>query len=308
MGIVTEAGLPAEPALQLENSGRRRIELRIWLAMGAITALVIAIYAGAFGALARDWWTDNQGASYGMLIPPLALYIAWIGRERTFSMPARPDARGLAVIFLSCLMFLVGKLGAEYFITRLSLVLLLGGLALTFWGWARSRTLGFPLLLLLTMIPLPMLVYARITLPLQLFSSEASTAIVQFLGGSIYRDGNVLYLPHTTLGVAEACSGLHSLESLIVAALLLGFTMCTRMTSRVLLVLLAAPMAIAVNVARVTGTVFLADINTEYAEGFYHAFAGWFVFLIGFACTFVLAKILHRLLDGRSPARQEAAR
>jgi exosortase/archaeosortase family protein len=98
---------------------------------------------------------------------------------------------------------------------------------------------------------------------------------------------------------------LHSLESLIVAALLLGFTMCTRMISRVLLVLLAAPMAIAVNVARVTGTVFLADINTDYAEGFYHAFAGWFVFLIGFGCTYVVAVILHRWLDG--PSKQEAA-
>jgi exosortase len=300
MGIATEAGLPAEPALQLENSGRRRTELRIWLAMGVITALVTAIYAGAFGTLVRDWWNDTAGASYGMLIPPLALYIAWIGRERTFSIPVRPDARGLGVIFVSCLMFLVGKLGAEYFITRLSLVLLLGGLALTFWGWARSRTLGFPMLLLLTMIPLPLLVYSRITLPLQLLSSEAAAWIVQFLGGSIYREGNVLYLPHTTLGVAEACSGLHSLESLIVAALLLGFTMCTRMISRVLLVLLAAPMAIAVNVARVTGTVFLADINTDYAEGFYHAFAGWFVFLIGFGCTYVVAVILHRWLDGAS--------
>ena len=305
MDVAAEAGLPAEPALQLENSGQRRMELRIWLAIGVITALVIAIYAGAFGALARDWWTDNQGASYGMLIPPLVLYIAWLGRERTFSIPARPDARGLAVIFLSCLMFLLGKLGAEYFITRVSLVVLLGGLALTFWGWARSRTLSFPMLLLLTMIPLPMLVYSRITLPLQLFSSEASSAIVQFLGGSIYRDGNVLYLPHTTLGVAEACSGLHSLESLIVAALLLGFTMCTRLTSRVLLVIMAVPTAIGVNIARVTGTVFLADINTDYAEGFYHAFAGWFVFLIGFGCTYVVAAILHRWLDG--PSKQEVA-
>jgi exosortase len=296
MRVLTEAEPLAAAALAARTTDRS-IKLRVWFAAGIISVLVLAIYAGAFGALVRDWWTDNQGASYGILIPPLALYIAYARRGRTFSVPSSQDARGLTVIFVSCLMFLVGKLGAEYFLTRLSLVLLLAGLSLTFWGWARTRTLGFPLLLLLTMIPLPMLVFNRITLPLQLLSSQAATAIIQFLGGSVYRDGNVLHLPHTTLGVAEACSGLHSLASLVVAALLLGFAECTTLRSRVLLVILAVPFAIAVNVIRVTGTAFLAEVNPDYAEGFYHSFSGWVIFLVGFAFTWAVAKGFHRWLD-----------
>ena len=305
MRVLTEAGSPAAATVPLALSTDRRIELRFWFAAGVISVLVLAIYAGPFGALVRDWWTDAGGASYGILIPPLALYIAYASRARTFSIPSTQDARGLAVIFASCVMFLLGKLGAEYFLTRLSLVLLLAGLSLTFWGWTRTRTLSFPLLLLVTMIPLPMLVYNRVTLPLQLLSSQAATAIIQFVGGSVYRDGNVLHLPHTTLGVAEACSGLHSLASLVVAALLLGFAECTQLRSRVLLVILAVPFAIAVNVIRVTGTAFLAEVNPDYAEGFYHSFSGWVIFLVGFAFTWAVAKGLHRWLDrGVSPEKR----
>jgi exosortase len=263
-----------------------------------VAGLIVAIYARPFAALVMDWWTDNQGASYGILVPPLALYIAWSRRRRTFSIASKQDMRGLLVILFSCMMFLVGRFGAEYFLTRLSLVLLLAGISWTFWGWPRTRTLAFPFLLLLTMIPLPMLVFNRITLPLQLLSSQAATAIIQMVGGSVYRDGNVLHLPHTTLGVAEACSGLHSLASLVVVSLLLGFIECRRLSSRALLVLLAIPFAIAVNVLRVTGTAFLAEINQDYAEGFYHSFSGWLVFLVGFGFFWALAKGLHKMIDG----------
>ena len=265
-----------------------------------VAGLIVAIYAKPFAALVRDWLTDNQGASYGILVPPLAMYIAWARRQRTFSVASKQDARGLFLIAFSCLMFLVGKFGAEYFLTRMSLILLLAGLSWTFWGWPRTRTLAFPFLLLVTMIPLPMLVYNRIALPLQLLSSQAAAAVIQAFGDSVYRDGNVLHLPNTTLGVAEACSGLHSLASLVVVSLLLGFIECRRLQSRVLLFLLAIPFAILVNVVRVTGTAFLAEINQEYADGFYHAFSGWLVFLVGFGFFWALAKGLHKVLDTRA--------
>jgi exosortase len=262
-----------------------------------IAGLIAAIFASPLANLVKDWWTDTEGASYGILVPPLALYIAWAHRRRTFSVAPRQDPRGLLAIFFSCTMFLAGKFGAEYFLTRLSLILVLAGLSWTFWGWPRTRTLAFPFLLLVTMIPLPMLVYNRITLPLQLLSSQAATALIQAFGGVVYRDGNVLHLPYTTLGVTEACSGLHSLASLVVGSLLLGFIECSRLQSRALLVLLAIPFAIAVNVVRVAGTAFLADINPAYADGFYHAFSGWLVFLAGFGFFWGLAKGLHVVLD-----------
>src|SRR5208283_1592250 len=125
--------------------------------------------------------------------------------------PVAPDGRGVLVLAFGCIVFLVGRLGAEFFLSRISFVVVLTALIWTFWGLPRLRTLTFPLVLLLTMVPLPNLVYNTVGIPLQLLASWASAAIIQAFGGTIYREGNVLQLPNITLGVAEACSGLRSL-------------------------------------------------------------------------------------------------
>jgi exosortase len=271
----------------------KTIRLRVALVSGVLLSiLIISLYAHTTWKLFEDWWTRDE-ASYGMLIPPIAAYIAYARRRSTFGIPARLDARGLLGIAAACLLFLVGKLGAEFFLSRLSLVVLLGGLAWTFWGLPRTRSLAFPLLLLATMVPLPVLIYNSLAFPLQLVASEASASIIRFFGESVYRDGNVLQLAHTTLGVAEACSGLHSLASLVVASLILSFVECTRTWTRFLVVALSIPMAIGMNVLRVTGTAFLADIDQRYAEGFYHSFSGWVIFVAGLGLLWVLAKALR---------------
>jgi exosortase len=258
--------------------------------------LALALYAAPLASLAYDWQHD-EGASYGFLVPPIALYIAYMGRKRTFAIPARTDSRGVILVLAACFTFLVGQLGGEFFTTRFSLVMLLAGLVWTFWGLARLRTLVLPFALLVTMIPLPAIIYNKVAVPLQLFASQAATWTVQAFGGSIYRDGNVLELPNITLGVAEACSGLHSLASMVVASLLLAYIECDRTLVRLLLIGLSVPLAIFVNVVRVTGTAFLAGYNPEYASGFYHAFSGWLVFIAGFGGLWIIAKLLRRLLE-----------
>jgi exosortase len=195
----------------------------------------------------------------------------------------------------ACLLYVLGKLGAEFFLPRLSFVILLAGLIWTFWGYGRLRTLAFPLLLLATMVPLPVLVYNSIAAPLQLFASDVATNLAQLLGVAVYRDGNVIHLAHISLGVEEACSGLNSLSALMVASLLLGFLVCQRIGIRVLLFALSIPLSIAVNVLRVTGTAVIADYREEFAMGFYHLFSGWLVFIAGFAILYGIATGLDRL-------------
>lgn len=258
-----------------------------------VAALMLAIYGGVLAGLATDWWND-PGASQGLLIPPLAIYIFWVRRGRTFAFPAAGDNRGLWAVGFACAMFLGGKVGAEFFLMRLSMVLLLAALALLFWGAERLKTLTFPLVLLATMIPLPAIVYNALAAPLQLFASGIATDLAQAAGVTVYRDGNVIHLANVSLGVAEACSGLRSLSSLIVASLLLGFLQCTRVRTRVTLFALSIPLAIAVNVLRVSGTAVLADYNETFAMGFYHSFSGWLVFMVGFAAVWAIAAGLHR--------------
>jgi exosortase len=270
-----------------------------WIQAAAVAVLVAVLYAEVLTDLASEWWTE-EAASYGMLIPPFALYIAYLRRGITFSTPARADFRGMWLVLAACFLLLLGKLAAEFYLARISFVFLLAGLAWTFWGYGRFRTLAFPFILLGTMVPLPALVYNALAAPLQLFASSVATGLAQMLGTSVYRDGNIIHLANASLGVAEACSGLHSLSALVVASLLLGFLAEASVTGRVLLLVLSVPLAIAVNVLRVTGTALLADYRLDLAMGFYHSFSGWLVFVLGFGALYLIGKIVFGLTRSKT--------
>jgi exosortase len=210
------------------------------------------------------------------------------------------DTRGIALIFFACLAYLIGVQGAEYFLLRISMILLAGGLIWTFWGQYRLRRLAFVLVLLAATIPLPSLVYNSLSAPLQLFASNVATEVARMAGVAVYRDGNIIRLAGTSLGVEEACSGLNSLASLMVGALLLGRLRCNTLASRAALLLLSAPLAIGINVLRIAGTAILSDANEDYALGFFHMFSGWLVFLIGVAGLLGAASLLQSLLNRES--------
>jgi exosortase len=271
-----------------------RLPLQRWLAPSVAAGLVAALYSGTVPGLVLDWWT-RPDFSHGLLIPPLALYLAWLRREEVLAAPAAEDSRGLLVVLAACVAFLAGKAGAEFFLTRVSLVILLAGLLWTFWGLERLKRLGFPLVLLATMVPVPAIVFNLLAAPLQLLASEAATRTLQGLGLAVYRDGNIIHLPEISLGVAEACSGLRSLVSLLVMALLVGYWRCRRPAARALLVLAAVPVAVGANVARIAATGLLADHNPQVAMGFYHYFSGWLLFLGGLGVLLLVSSAVRRL-------------
>jgi exosortase len=264
-----------------------------------IASLTAALYGGVLLDLASDWWHEPS-LSQGLLIPPLALYIAWLRRRYTLSLPAVPSVWGVLLIAFACALLLCGKLAAEFFLARISFVLLLTGLVWTFWGTNRLCSLTFPFFLLATMVPLPTLVYNTFALPLQLLASHMATEIARWFGVAVAQDGNVIRLASVSLGVEEACSGLTSLSSLLVASVLLGFLLCERVWARVILLLLTVPISIGINIVRVAGSAILADYNPQFAMGFYHAFEGWLVFVCGALATFGAAKILGNLSCARS--------
>jgi exosortase len=251
--------------------------------------------------MAKDWW-DYDAYSHGLLLLPFALYIAWLNRAGTLSVRAIAENRGLALTGLACAMYILGGVASEFFLMRMSFVVLLAGLTWTFWGLERLRTLTLPFLLLATMVPLPAIVYNSLAAPLQLYASDMAFRIVQIFGVSVYRDGNILQLAEVTLGVAEACSGLNSLSALMVGSIVLAYLICTGLTARTLLFISAVPVAILVNVVRVAGTAILADYNQDLALGFYHWFSGWLVFVSGLMLMYLLAYVLHAAFDGKAVA------
>ena len=175
----------------LAAASQRSRSYALWIKAGVISALMWILFGTVLIDMARDWWNEPAW-SQGMLLPPLALYISWINRNRTFTFAATSDRRGLLWIAVGCFSFILGKLASEFFIMRLAFVILLIGLVWTFWGYPRLRTLAFPFLLLATMIPLPVIVYNSLAAPLQLLASDLATRIAQGFGVSVFRDGNII--------------------------------------------------------------------------------------------------------------------
>jgi exosortase len=282
----------ATAAAKAASRGASR-KLLVWGQAALIWSMLALLYATTLADLASEWWTLPE-SSHGLLIPPLVAYIVYLRRLDILSCPTERDWRGLWLSAAGCCMFLLGRLAAEFFLARMSFVVLLAGIAWTFWGSGRMKKLAFPFILLATMVPLPAIVYNSLSNPLQLLSSTIATSLAQQLGVSLYREGNIIHLANVSLGVAEACSGLHSLSALMIGSLLLGFVQNSGIVGRILLLLISVPLAIAVNVIRVTGTALLADVRLEYAMGYYHAFSGWLVFVLGFGVLWMIATVISR--------------
>lgn len=265
-----------------------------WSAVALVGGLITLLYWDVVPGMAYIWWTD-EAYSHGLLIPPLAAYVAWLNRDRILAPPASSDSRGLILTAAGCAMHLLGRLGAEFFLTRVSLVIILAGIILTYWGAARLQQMSFSLVLLATMVPIPAIVYNKLAAPLQLFASWVASNTIEMMGIPIFRDGNVMHLSDISLGVAEACSGLRSISSLSVLALVVGYFICRTIPVRTLLFFLAFPVAIGVNVLRIVVTALFARQDPALAEGFFHSFSGWVVFLVGFGLMYLLAVVLARL-------------
>lgn len=257
-------------------------------AVASLAGLLIALYHEILYDLLLVCW-NTEAASQGLIIPPLALYIAYVRRGLVRAEPARIENSGILLVALSAMLLVIGKLGAEFFLSRISFVCILAGLLWTFQGRARLRVLLLPLLLLASMIPLPLLVYNSLSGPLRLFASATAELVAEWAGVTLYRQGNTIHLATLAIGVEDACSGLTSLSSTLVAALLLAYTFTRRFRDRILIVSMAIPIAVLANVLRVAGTAILSDHNPVYALGFYHAFSGWVVFVAALSALYGVA-------------------
>ena len=257
-------------------------------------ASFLVLYWPVLSRLARDWAQDDN-YSHGFFIIPLALYFVWDRRARLSAAPPAPAWFGLVVVLVGLALLLAGLLGAELFLTRVSMIVVVAGAVLFLAGWQPLRVLAFPLAFLLLMIPIPAILFNQVAFPLQLFASQVGQAALSAAGIPVLREGNVIVLAHTTLEVAEACSGIRSLISLLTLGLTYGYFIDPRFAVRALVAAAAVPIAIVVNGARVAGTGMAAHYyGADAAEGFFHTFSGWIVFIVAFVLVFAVAHLLRR--------------
>lgn len=250
------------------------------LKVASLCASFLLVYREVLAGLAADWWNDPN-YSHGLIVLPLAGYLIWRERERLASIPPQPTYYGLLLVLGALLLLIAGKLSAELFAQRISLLLAIVGGVLFLAGPGQLRTLSYPLLLLLLSIPLPAIIFYQITFPLQLIASKVATQAISLLEIPALREGNIIYLSNTTLEVVEACSGIRSLFSLMTMGLLAAYFAFRSLPAKLLLVLSTIPIALLANAFRLITTAYLAyHWGAEYADGFFHSFSGWLVFMV----------------------------
>jgi exosortase len=263
----------------------------------------LLLYAPIFARLAQDWAHDDN-YSHGFLIIPIALYFVWERRARLLQLRPSASLWGLPVIAVGLTMLLGGLLGAELFLPRASLLFVLGGSVLFLFGWEACRVLALPLAFLVLMIPIPALIFNQIAFPLQLLASRVGETVLSALNIPVLREGNVIVLAHTTLEVAEACSGIRSLISLLTLGIVYGYFMDPRAGVRTAVALSTIPIAIVANGGRVAGTGVAAHYyGVEAAQGFFHTFSGWLVFTFAFVMLFLVTHLLITLRPRRGADR-----
>lgn len=228
-------------------------------------------------------WATMEEMGHGFFVPLVAGYMIWNDRERILAQPVKPCPAASLLIVGAFFQMILGFLGADFFVARTAFLIALAGIIWTLAGTAMLRTLLFPLFILLFMIRIPLFVYQQMTFPLQIFASKLATVLLEVLGIPVLRDGNILELPSQRLEVIEACSGIRSLLSLTFLALTYAYIFDKRAWMRPVLFLCAIPIAIAANAIRLTMTGFLSEYSPRLAEGFFHTFEGWILFMVALA-------------------------
>jgi exosortase len=265
---------------------------RLWPRIAIIAGLVFWLYASIIFRLLEQWWADPD-FSHGFLVPIFSIFVIWRDRFYLRSLRPKPSWFGFPLLAFSLLILGIGVLGAELFFSRVSLLLLLAGLVILFLGWNYFRRLLFPWLFLFLMIPIPELIFNQVTMPLQTLVSKIAASALPLCGVPVLREGNIINLPVLSLEVAEACSGVRSLVSLIALAIIFGYLAGGRNWTRIVMAFTAVPIAIITNSLRIIVTGLLVQYwDPHRAEGFFHIFSGWLLFLAAIGILLLVQRVL----------------
>lgn len=263
-----------------------------WQLVAWFGGLLLLCYGTILYRMAVQWATD-ENMGHGFFVPVVAGYIAWRRRDALTFDPRQTNAWGLVIVVFAALLSLIATLGVELFTARCSFLIALFGVILYLGGTRWVKILLFPLALLLFMIPIPAIIYAQLTLRLQMLASQLGEILITLMGIPVLRAGNTLQLPSQTLDIAEACSGIRSLLSLMFLSLVFAYFMDKKVWMRWALLVATIPIAIGANGIRVALTGLLSEIDTKLAGGMYHEAEGYIVFVVALVALF----LTHRLIN-----------
>lgn len=244
--------------------------------------------------------SNNDDYSYGLIIPFVSAYIIYQKWPQIQQTPKQPSWWGFLFIIGGLLLNIIGELAADLYVPRISFIVTLSGILILLGGWHLVRLLLFPLLLLVLMVPLPELITNKLTMPLQLISSNLAANFLQLIGIPVHRQGNIIDLGVRQMQIVDACSGLRYILALLALGVIFCYFYQRQIWKIIILLLTLIPATIFANGIRVAGM----GIFPALLEGFWHAFSGWLIFVFCFGILAGVNYILNRLSppkNGKAP-------
>ena len=258
-------------------------------------AAVLICQADVLRDLVLRWW-DDPNYSHGFFVPLFSLYFLHENRAKLAAIPWHGSLAGVPIILLAAMMKAASHLLLSPYLAGVSLIVTLAGVVVFCWGWRMMRNVWVPVAFLVLMLPLPQPAYEALSLPLQRFAAIFATAVLQSVGIPVIREGNVIHFAGKSLEVAEACSGMRLLVGFIAMGIAAAYLSHRPLWHKACLVASTFPIAILANAVRVAGTgILYHSVSERLAEGFFHAFSGWLLFVIALGLLAMESYLLRKI-------------
>ena len=266
--------------------------------------------------IATQRW--NPDWSHMMAIPLLSLFFVARSRPLIAKAPARVDFRGLLILYLGLLGFIWGIEPIKNdMVQGLSMIVALFGLVLFLLGPSKMRHLWFPIVYLVFFIKVSDRIWNVVAWKLQNFAAACATGVLQviskFMDFDVNNQGNTINIGFMQgaiyvtkpLTVAEACAGLRMLMAFVALGVAFAYLTDRVWWQRLIMVLMAVPIAVGVNVGRVVALGLLTTYNEEMIRGDFHTMVGMLMLIPAAGVFWLLGFILDRVVieepDGSRP-------
>ena len=293
-----QAGLEALKAPPASSVSSSSLSPSTLFCVGAaiITGLLAVSYAGAFREFYRAWTATDSYYSHGFLIPPICLYFVWQKRAELRAATLEPTLAGFALLAPACLLLLAGDSLGLRLLGQFSMIPMIAGLILVFFGRRHLALLWFPLVFLLFMIPIPPSITQSLSLRIKLLATDSAVRLARLFTLPMVRDGSFVHFGNDQLLVGEVCGGLRSFIALIAFGALISYMSKARLWARLVILLVAGPVAIVSNMLRIFALCVVAYFRgSQFATGRVHDVSGILIFVVAFILLFSFEALLRRI-------------
>ncbi len=276
-------------------------QIQMWCLLGGLLLAITWCYWNTLVGVARQW--DNPKYSHGYLVPLFTAVLIWMRREPWGTVANSARWAGVGMITAGLFARLVFTWYLSTVPEMYTLLLCVMGAFLVVGGWATVRWAGPAVVFLIFMFPLPGVLDSLLLSNLQKVATKSSTYLLQTMGIACYSEGRTIVIGELQMGVVEACSGLRMLTIFMALAVAITLVTDRPIWERVVIILSVIPIAVLVNIIRITITgVLHLTVGTEIANKVFHDLAGWVMMPMALGFLYIEFQILSNLVIDEGPA------